>query len=109
MHHESGVSLRWNQAVTGLAVACLLAGFTVATVTTSLAIQAGEVPASLLPFGIATMGLAVLTAVRALVTLTLWRTVARYHPRYGDHALVLLGVAWLLWGTWQAWLLLART
>lgn len=96
------------------AVGTLLAvvvGLAVSTVAAALAVRAGEVPVTVLPFGraLATRGLAPLVAARVAVVALLWTVADRWAPRYQRPLLGAAGLFWFLWGVWQAWVLLART
>lgn len=93
----------------GLALAVV--GLAAATLAASLALDAGEPPATALPFAraVAEWGLAALLAYRALSVAVLWLAVDRLRPRLVPTAIAGAGLFWLLWGAWGAWLLLART
>lgn len=94
-----------------LSAALALAGLGVATVATSLAMNAGEVPVTVLPFGgaLADLGLAALAGARLAAVVVLWLVLERLGPAHQPHFLAAAGVFWFLWGVWQAWVLLART
>lgn len=84
-------------------------GFLLAAVSTDLALAAGEQPVTLLPASIAGGSLAAIVAVRAAVVVLLAAAVHRLMPRRLVVFLVATGVFWVALGTWQAWLMLART
>lgn len=97
-------------ALLGAGVAALL-GLAVASVGTHLALAADETPVFLLPLGgrLLGIGFLALLAARTLTVLAAWVLMARWRPQYGTGALAVAGLCWFLWGTWQLWLLLART
>ncbi|AZH24138.1 hypothetical protein [Haloplanus aerogenes] len=86
----------------------VLLGLVVSTVATSLALDAGEPPATVLP-GRLGLGLAAIVFVRIAGVCLLWGVATRWRPRARVPLLAAAGVFWVLWGLWQAWLLLART
>lgn len=94
-----------------LSVALVVVGLVASTVATSLAIDAGEVPVTVLPFGqlLVEYGLPVLVAGRLVSVVVVWFIAVRTAPRLRYWLLSSAGLFWLLWGVWQAWVLLART
>lgn len=102
------VTVRPREALAG---AFAVLAIVLATLAAGNAVRMGEPPQTLLPFArqVVTWGLPALAAYRLAVTALVWTLVARYAPRHRTTALALLGLGWLCWAVWQAWVLLALT
>jgi hypothetical protein len=81
-------------------------GFLLAAMSTELALAAGEPPVTLLPAG---SGIGAILVFRAVAAVSLAAAVRRWRPRRLAAVLSTTGLFWIALGTWQAWLMLART
>lgn len=109
MDAEPAASRRLLQPATLAAGGVAVVGFLLAAVSTDLAIAAGEQPVTLLPAGPLGGNLAAILIVRAIVIVLLAAAVWRRRPRRLVAFLAASGLFWVVLGSWQAWLMLART
>lgn len=84
-------------------------GYVVAAVSTNLALLAGEQPVTLVPYEMVGGGLAVIVVVRGVMVVLLAAAVRQWTPQYWGAFLTGTGLFWVLVGSWQWWLMLART
>lgn len=100
----------WRVRPAILAAASIaILGYAMAAVSTNLALLAGEQPVTLVPYEIVGGGLPVIVIVRGVMVVLLAAAVSHWTPRYLGAFLTGTGLFWVLVGSWQWWLMLART